>query len=76
MSNPFANVCLKGVVDPGPLGPMGPYGAYGPYGPNGPLHNQTNPLGDVAGCGGALTYMLRGGNITSFVNANLASVGR
>jgi hypothetical protein len=74
-TNPFANVCLHGVTDPGPLGPMGPYGPQGPYGPNGPMKNSPNPLGNVATCGGGLTYILRGGSLTSFVNANLASVG-
>jgi hypothetical protein len=70
-----ANICLKGVVDPGPFGPSGPYGASGPYGPNGPLANSPNPIGNAATCGGALDYALRGGTISSFVNANLASVG-
>jgi hypothetical protein len=70
-----ANLCLSGVVDPGPLGPSGPYGASGPYGPNGPLHGAANPIGNAASCGGGLTYFLRGGDISSFVNANLASVG-
>jgi hypothetical protein len=77
--NPLAkdnsNLCLHGVVDPGPFGPLGPYGPSGPYGANGPLHGQTNPLGDAATCGGLLTYILRGGNLTSFVKANAASVG-
>ena len=73
-SNPSANVCLHGVVDPGPLGPHGPYGPDGPYGPSGPLHNQQNPLGNVATCGGAITYLLRGGNPVSFVQSNLNSV--
>lgn len=72
-SNP--NLCLHGVVDPGPFGPSGPYGATGPYGPNGPLHNSPNPLGNVAQCGGGLTWLLRGGTVSSYVNANLASVG-
>jgi hypothetical protein len=71
-----SNVCLPNVVDPGPLGPMGPYGAAGPYGPNGPLSGQANPLGDVASCGGALTYILRGGTINSFVQSNLQSAGQ
>jgi hypothetical protein len=68
-------LCLSGVVDMGPFGPLGPYGPSGPYGANGPLHGQTNPLGDAATCGGLLTYILRGGNLTSFVKANAASVG-
>jgi hypothetical protein len=70
-----ANVCLSGVVDPGPLGPSGPYGAAGPWGPNGPMHGQANPLGNVAGCGGALAYFLRGGTVASFVQANIAPFG-
>lgn len=72
-SNP--QLCLHGIVDPGPLGPMGPYGPLGPYGKDGPLHGQPNPIGDAATCGGALTFFLRGGDLTSFVNGNLASVG-
>jgi hypothetical protein len=69
------NICLHGVVDPGPFGPSGPYGASGPYGPDGPLHGQPNPIGDAASCGGLLTLVLRGDTVSSFVNANLASVG-
>ena len=72
---PPADLCLSGVVDPGPFGPSGPYGADGPYGPDGPLAGATNPVGNVAQCGGLLTYALRGGTVSSFVNANLASVG-
>jgi hypothetical protein len=72
---PNPNLCLHGVVDPGPFGPSGPYGASGPYGPNGPMHGQPNPIGNAASCGGLLTYALRGGDVTSFVNANLASAG-
>jgi hypothetical protein len=68
---PNPNLCLSGVADPGPFGPSGPYGAYGPYGPDGPLHGTPNPLGDVASCGGLLTFILRGGTIDSFVQANL-----
>jgi hypothetical protein len=71
-----ADVCLNGVVDPGPLGPSGPYGADGPWGANGPLHSSPNPLGNVAGCGGGLAFVLRGGTVASYVQANLASVGR
>jgi hypothetical protein len=70
-----ANICLSGVVDPGPFGPMGPYGPSGPYGPNGPLHGQANPIGNAATCGGLLTYILRGGTLSSFVQANIASAG-
>jgi hypothetical protein len=70
-----SQICLHGIVDPGPLGPMGPYGPLGPYGKNGPLNGQPNPIGNAATCGGALTFFLRGGNLTSFVNGNLASVG-
>jgi hypothetical protein len=69
------NVCFSNLPDPGPLGPSGPYGAQGPYGPNGPLHNSPNPLGNVANCGGALAFFLRGGTVSSFVQANLQSVG-
>jgi hypothetical protein len=75
---PFApnpNLCLSGVVDPGPFGPLGPYGPMGPYGKNGPLNGQTNPIGNAATCGGLFTYILRGGTLTSFVQGNLASVG-
>jgi hypothetical protein len=72
---PNPNLCLSGVVDPGPFGPSGPYGASGPYGPDGPLHGAANPIGNAATCGGLLTFALRGGTVSSFVNANLASVG-
>jgi hypothetical protein len=54
---------------------MGPYGPKGPYGPNGPLAGQPNPIGDAATCGGLFTYIVRGGDLSSFVNGNLASVG-
>jgi hypothetical protein len=50
---------------------MGPYGAYGPYGPNGPLHNQPNPIGNAASCGGLFTFILRGGTLDSFVQGSL-----
>lgn len=70
-----SHICLSGIVDPGPFGPMGPYGAYGPYGPNGPLHGTPNPLGDVASCGGLITFILRGGTLSSFVQANLNAAG-
>jgi hypothetical protein len=70
-----ANICLSGVVDPGPFGPSGPYGADGPYGPDGPLAGRPNPLGNTAQCGGLLTFVLRGGTVSSYVDANLASVG-
>jgi hypothetical protein len=69
------SICLSGIVDPGPFGPSGPYGATGPYGPNGPLAGRPNPLGNTAQCGGLLTFVLNGGTVSSFVNANLASVG-
>ena len=68
------NLCLQGVPDYGPLGQFGPYGQYGPYGPNGPMHNQTNPMGNVASCGGTLAFILRGGTLQSFIQANLNSV--
>jgi hypothetical protein len=74
-ANP-ADVCLSGVTDPGPLGPSGPYGADGPWGANGPMHGSANPMGNVAGCGGGLAFLLRGGTVASYVQANLASVGR
>jgi hypothetical protein len=67
----MSNLCIKGVPDMGPLGPMGPYGPDGPWGADGPLHGQPNPLGNVAECGGALTFILRGGTIDSFVQANI-----
>jgi hypothetical protein len=70
-----ANICLSGIVDPGPFGPSGPYGPDGPYGANGPLAGATNPIGNAATCGGLFTYVLRGGDLTSFVNANLSSAG-
>jgi hypothetical protein len=70
-----ANICFSGLVDPGPFGPSGPYGADGPYGPNGPLAGRPNPIGNAPTCGGLLAYVLRGNTISSFVNANLASVG-
>ena len=66
-----SSLCLSGVTDLGPFGPMGPYGPSGPYGPNGPLHDQTNPLGNAATCGGLLTYILRGGTLQSFVHASI-----
>jgi hypothetical protein len=69
---PNPNLCLSGIVDPGPFGPLGPYGPSGPYGPNGPLHGQPNPIGNAATCGGALTYFLRGGNLNSFVQSSIA----
>ena len=69
------DICLSGVIDFGPLGPYGPYGQYGPYGPDGPYAGRPNPLGNTAQCGGALDYILNGGTLSSFVNANLASVG-
>ena len=71
-----SKLCFKGVNDPGPFGPMGPYGAYGPYGKYGPLAGKPNPLGDVAGCGGLLTFILRGGTVSSFVQANLQAAGK
>jgi hypothetical protein len=77
--NPLApnpNFCVKGIPDLGPFGPMGPYGPKGPYGPNGPLAGQANPLGDAATCGGLFTYIVRGGDLNSFVQGNLASVGQ
>jgi hypothetical protein len=75
LPNPLApnpNLCLSGVADLGPFGPMGPYGAAGPYGPSGPLHGQTNPIGNAAQCGGLLTYVLRGGTLSSFVQTSIA----
>jgi hypothetical protein len=65
-------LCLQGIsaFDMGPFGPMGPYGPSGPYGPNGPLHSQPNPIGNAATCGGLITYVLRGGNLVSFVQAS------
>ena len=74
-TNGAGQICFSGFADPGAFGPNGPYGASGPYGPNGPLHGRPNPIGDTASCGGLLTYLLRGGNVNTFVNANLASVG-
>jgi hypothetical protein len=71
-----SNLCLKGVIDLGPLGPMGPYGPNGPWGPNGPMHGQRNPLGNVAECGGFLTFILRGGTLESFVQANTQALGQ
>ncbi|MEA2383283.1 MAG: hypothetical protein QOH72_3254 [Solirubrobacteraceae bacterium] len=68
---PNPNLCLPGIVDPGPFGPLGPYGPKGPYGPNGPLHNQPNPIGNAATCGGGITYLLRGGTLGSFVQGSL-----
>jgi hypothetical protein len=69
---PNPDLCLNGIVDPGPFGPLGPYGPSGPYGKDGPLHNEPNPLGNAATCGGLLTYILRGGNPASFVQASIA----
>jgi hypothetical protein len=68
-------ICLSGVADPGPFGPMGPYGAFGPYGKDGPLYGQPNPLGDIPSCGGFITFILRGGTVSSFVQANLHAAG-
>jgi hypothetical protein len=77
LPTPFApnpNLCIQGgPVDMGPFGPLGPYGPSGPYGANGPLHGQANPIGNAATCGGLLTYILRGGTLTSFVNGSVAS---
>lgn len=67
-------VCLSGFLDLGPFGPYGPYGASGPYGPNGPLHDRPNPIGDAAQCGGLITFILRGGTLDSFIQANIDSV--
>jgi len=75
-SNAPSRLCFKGVADPGPLGPMGPYGPLGPYGKYGPMAGKPNPLGDVAGCGGLLTFVLRGGTVSSFVQANLQAAGQ
>jgi hypothetical protein len=72
---PNSKVCLSGIIDPGPLGPMGPYGPLGPWGKDGPMNGQPNPLGDVATCGGALTYILRGGTLPGFVQANVQAMG-
>jgi hypothetical protein len=76
-ADPVAGNCPAGVgiADPGPLGPAGPYGEAGPWGPAGPMHGQPNPLGDTAQCGGFTTFVVGGGTVSSFVNANLASVG-
>jgi hypothetical protein len=74
LPNPLApnpNLCLSGVVDPGPFGPSGPYGPPGPYGPNGPLAGQPNPIGNAATCGGLMTYILRGGTLSSFVQNSI-----
>jgi hypothetical protein len=74
LPNPLApnpNLCLSGVVDPGPFGPSGPYGPQGPYGPNGPLAGQPNPIGNAATCGGLMTYILRGGTLSSFVQNSI-----
>jgi hypothetical protein len=68
-------LCFSGIKDPGPLGANGPYGPMGPYGQDGPLHGTANPLGDVATCGGLLTYILRGGTLSTFVQANLEAAG-
>jgi hypothetical protein len=65
-----ANICLPGILDLGPFGPLGPYGPEGPYGPKGPLAGQPNPIGNAATCGGLFTYILRGGNLSSFVAAS------
>jgi hypothetical protein len=75
LAAPNPQFCAKGIVDPGPFGPDGPYGPKGPYGPDGPLHGQPNPLGDAATCGGLFAYVVHGGDLTSFVDGNLASVG-
>ena len=75
LPNPLApnpNLCIQGVYDPGPFGPSGPYGASGPYGPNGPLAGQPNPIGNAASCGGLLTYVLRGGTLSQYVQNSIA----
>ena len=69
------DACLSGLTDPGPFGPSGPYGPGGPWGANGPLNGHPNPLGNTAECGGLIAFVLRGGTVSSYVNANLASVG-
>jgi hypothetical protein len=74
-ANGGQQVCLHGIVDLGPFGPLGPYGPHGPYGPDGPLHGQPNPIGNAAECGGLIAFVLNGGTLQSFVNANIASAG-
>ena len=69
---PNPNLCLQGFADHGPFGPSGPYGASGPYGPNGPLANVPNPIGNAAQCGGLITFILRGGTVSSYVQATIA----
>jgi hypothetical protein len=69
---PDPNFCIQGAYDPGPFGPSGPYGASGPYGPNGPLAGQPNPIGNAAQCGGLLTYFVRGGTVSSYVQSSIA----
>jgi hypothetical protein len=74
LANPLApnpNFCLKGFSGLGAFGSSGPYGDSGPWGPNGPMHGQPNPIGDAANCGGLMAYVLRGGTLSSFVQANL-----
>jgi hypothetical protein len=76
LAKPDPNFCLSGAsnFDLGPFGPMGPYGPAGPYGPNGPLAGRPNPLGNAATCGGLFTYVVRGGTLSGFVQANIDSV--
>jgi hypothetical protein len=69
-----STICLSGITDLGPFGVMGPYGPLGPYGPNGPLAGRPNPIGNAATCGGLITYILRGGTLSSFVQANINSL--
>lgn len=68
--------CSPGFAafDFSPFGPYGPYGADGPYGAGGPLHDQPNPMGDAAQCGGLFTFIVRGGTLDSFVQGNIASL--
>ena len=73
--DPPANVCLHDVGDMSALGPYGPYGPSGPWGKDGPMNGKPNPLGDVANCGGMITYIVRGGTLDGFIQANIGAVG-
>ena len=70
LGQPDPNLCLHGFGG-GAFGPAGPYGPSGPYGPDGPMHGYANPIGNAAECGGFLTYALRGGTVSSYVDATI-----
>jgi hypothetical protein len=71
LGTPDPNLCFHNAYNIGPFGPAGPYGPSGPYGADGPLHGYANPIGNAAECGGFTTYLLRGGTVSSYVDASI-----